>query len=337
MEKFIEWFEENQRDFPWRKKRTPYGVLISEVMLQQTRASFVVPHFIRWMRTFPDIETLALAPLSAVIKSWEGLGYYSRARNLHRCAKEILERFSGGIPSSEKELLSLPGIGLYTAHAILSFGFQKPFSPVDANVERVITRLFSIEESVEKQSVKKKIREKALSLLGTKSPWLVAEGLIELGAKVCGKTPKCSLCPLEKNCLGKEKAGYLPIKKMREKTIFLKRICLLLEAEGFLLVEKPKKDGVMADLYEFPYVAMEKGFWPLQRIESFIEKNFSLKLRFLQRLSPVTHTFTKYRATLYPFRFAVEEKKPVKGCVWIERKKLEELPFSSGHRRVSRL
>jgi A/G-specific adenine glycosylase len=212
MRELNSWFLENRRELPWRIDPTPYRVWISEVMLQQTRASVVIPYFERWMTLFPDVAALAAAPIERVIKTWEGLGYYSRARNLHRGAQQMVESFGGEVPSDREALMSIKGLGPYTIGAILSFGFQKRAAAVDGNVTRVLARYFSIEENVGRQSVKRLIGEKAEAILDEREPWVTAEALIELGATVCTPKPFCELCPLQKSCLGKDKAESLPIK-----------------------------------------------------------------------------------------------------------------------------
>lgn len=333
MQELSDWFRQNRRDFPWRANPTPYKVWISEVMLQQTRASVVVAYFEKWMELFPDIKSLAEAPIEQVIKAWEGLGYYSRARNLHRGAHQIVERFHGEIPSTREELMSIRGLGPYTVNAILSFGFHKRAAPVDGNVTRVVARLFAIEENVCKQSVKKKIAYGAEAILPPDEPWITAEALIELGATICTPKPRCEICPLARNCLGKEKALLLPIKNEEKKVTHLKRAVMILEAEGKILVKKGEAGKVMADLYEFPYFEMEE-LWPSKKLEQAIESAFGIKPKIVKKLPLVAHTFTRYKATLYPYQFQLSILIELPGYEWVERNDLSKLPFSSGHRRI---
>ena len=187
------------------------------MMLQQTRASVVIPYFERWMDLFPDVRALASSPLERVIKAWEGLGYYSRARNLHAAAQQIVDRFGGEIPSSQEDLETIRGLGPYTIGALLSFGFQKRAPAVDGNVVRVLSRYLLIEENVCRPSVKRKIEEKAEGLLDQNEPWVTAEALIQLGASICSpQRPKCSECPIRKNCKAlKEKKQKLSLSRMR--------------------------------------------------------------------------------------------------------------------------
>ncbi len=319
------WFERNRRDFPWRREKTPYRVWISEVMLQQTRAAVVIPYFERWMERFPDVEALAAAPLDAVIKAWEGLGYYSRARNLHAGAREIAERFGGEIPDRKEDLESIRGLGPYTVGAILSFGFHKRAAAVDGNVVRVLSRYFLIEENVSKAAVKRELQARAERLLDEKEPWVTAEALIELGATHCAPRPRCEGCPLQSGCkaFSERKAEALPIKNEEAKTIELDRIVFWIEAEGKVLVRKGEAGRVMADLYEFPYTE--------ERTENF-RLGFK-QWRVIRRLPEVTHTFTRFKAYLKPFMVRAEMRE-VAGHIWIEKERLHELPFSSGHRKI---
>jgi A/G-specific adenine glycosylase len=329
-----DWFLQNRRDFPWRESPTPYKVWISEVMLQQTRASVVIPYFLRWIDLFPTARALAEAPLEKVIKAWEGLGYYSRARNLHRGAQQIVERFGGEIPSQREELESIHGLGPYTVGAILSFGFKQRAPAVDGNVTRVLTRYFSIEENISKQSTKRKITAAAESLLDKNEPWVTAEALIELGATICSPKPRCHACPLQRNCLGQDKAESLPIKNEEKETIQLKRTVVLIECSGKILVKKGEKGKVMADLYEFPYFEMGKEHWTQKMIVRAILQNFNLKVAIVQKFPSVAHTFTRFKAQLYPVRCQAANLQQIEGFEWVSQDILSELPFSAGHRRI---
>lgn len=334
-----QWFQKNRRVFPWRERKTPYKVWISEVMLQQTRASVVVPYFNRWMRLFPDIKTLAKASSEEIIKAWEGLGYYSRARNLHKAAKQILEFHQGKLPECEKALSEIQGIGPYTKGAILSFGFYQRAVAVDGNVLRVISRFCLIEENIKTIRAKRKICEETEKLLDEKMPWVTMEALIELGATICSLKPRCEDCPIKKKCLAfsKGKQEALPIKDPEKKPIDLKRSVFIIMAKGKVLLKKGESGKVMADLYEFPYFEIKeldgKRGEVKKQIENF-EKEYNLKLFWEKSLSPVQHTFTRYRSELFPEVFTSEETPPIKGLEWVELEKIKELPFSAGHRKL---
>jgi A/G-specific adenine glycosylase len=324
------WFKQNRRSFPWREERTPYKVWISEVMLQQTRSSVVVPYFLRWLEKFPDVAALARAPIEEVIKAWEGLGYYSRARNLHKGAAQVVTDFGGEIPKSREALESICGLGPYTVGAILSFGFHKRAAAVDGNTIRVISRYLAIEENVSSQRVRRSIEKRTEALLDKGEPWVTSEALIELGATVCLPKPRCDDCPLKKGCLGLQKgiAESLPIKNEEKKATRLNRIVAVIEAQGQFLVKKGEAGKVMADLYEFPY--FEGRMYRLTQIG----KSLGLEVEFVQRLEAVVHTFTRFKAHLYPVLLKTSSPVSVPGFMWVFKKQLKDLPFSSGHRRI---
>lgn len=312
VEELREWFLTNRREFPWRGSPSPYEVWVSEVMLQQTQAAVVIPYFLHWMREFPDIEALARAPLEKVIKIWEGLGYYSRARHLHEGAKYVLEKHGAVLPDNEEELKKIKGLGPYTIGAILSFAFHKKKMAVDANVKRVLSRYFCDE----------KIRD----VLPNAEPYIIMEGLIELGALVCKKKPLCLRCPLQEGCLAykEEKTDAFPKRAIKDKTIVLYRHVTILTFKNEMLVCK-QGPGVMADLYEFPY------FEQKENLKKQIEGRFGLKVEYEGELERVCHTFTKYRAHLHPTKWRVVEKI---GEGWVAKNELHKLPFSSGHRKI---
>jgi A/G-specific adenine glycosylase len=316
-----EWFNEEKRDLPWRKKPSPYAVWISEIMLQQTLSAVVSAYFEKWMQTFPTLESLALASLDEVMKAWEGLGYYSRARNLHTSAQIILEQFGGELPSKREELEKLKGFGPYTVGAVLSFAFHQRAAAVDGNVIRVISRLLSVWEDA---SRKKIFEDHVLSILPEDEPWVLMEALIELGAQICQKKPKCDLCPLQEKCLAYKEGStsLLPIKKKPAKMIRLSRDVAVVIYKKELLLRKEELGKVMGGLYEFPYVPKGSSW------------DFDLPLKEIKVLPKVKHGFTKFSAELYPTVYRIEEKKNVDGYEWINIEEIEKLPFSSGHRRI---
>lgn len=339
-----DWFLKNARDFPWRKNKSAYRVWISEVMLQQTRAQVVISYFERWMQLFPTIESLAKAPLAQVIKAWEGLGYYQRARSIHQAAKEIVERFEGKLPSTYEELKTLAGLGPYTIGAILNFGFEKKALAIDGNVTRVISRYFLIEKEISLSSTKKEIEEKVLSILPEKNPWITSEALIELGALICKPKPLCSLCPLALSCRARleKKEALLPIKKAKAETILLNRFVIILkkinsDSKEFYLVKQETNKKLMKGLHEFLY---------FEKNPTILKTNFFTNIAFIKSFPKVTHTFTKYKAHLFPLLFQIDcndlnfeknlmqIKEGFSDYIWIEKKKLKELAFSAGHKKI---
>ncbi len=333
MKELDAWFLKDKRSFPWREGITPYRVWVSEVMLQQTRAAVVGPYFKKWMSLFPSVQVLANAQVEAVIKAWEGLGYYSRARNLHRGAQQILKNFNGIIPDRYDALIEIAGLGPYTAAAILSFGFHQKIAPVDGNVLRVISRLFCLEEDVGRASVKKKINALAEGLLDDKQPWVTAEALIELGASLCTPRPKCGACPIRFQCQAalQRKADILPIKAALAPIQELIRGVAVLEAQGSVLVKKNENGIIMADLYEFPYF---EGVISPRKMQSELERLVQNKAHLIGKLCQVTHSFTRYRASLAAFAYKLSERPEIAGYHWVPVEKVRLYPFSSGHKKI---
>lgn len=326
-----EWFLEEKREFPWRTDPSPYKVWISEVMLQQTQAAVVIPYFEKWMAKFPTIEALSSATLEEVMKTWEGLGYYSRARNLHLSAKYLVENEEGKLPDNAAALLKIKGIGLYTAAAILSFAYRQKSAAVDGNVMRVIARLFCIEEPISSLSVQHRIRELTLSYLPDEQPWVVMEALIELGAQICMKKAACERCPLQDSCLAFErgKVELLPNRGKRSAVTSLIRFVPVIQHEDYYLLQQGREGKVMAGLYEFPYLEGKKKV----SVDE-MEQHFGLNLVFKKKLAKVKHAFTSFRAELFPSLWQAKKRVPIADYVWVQKEAALQLPFSSGHRRI---
>lgn len=312
--KLAAWFQANKRSFPWREDISPYRVWISEVMLQQTRASVVEGYFLRWMQAFPTIEALAEASVESVIKLWEGLGYYSRARNIHEAAKVLAAHFGGQLPEGEADLLAIKGLGPYTVGAIRSFAFHQKTLAIDGNVLRVAARYFAVAEDICKPATKKLLAELLSGVQPEHEPWVFNEALIELGATHCNKKATCSQCPLAAGCasLLQGKQELLPIKAKAASTTHLYRRIFLYECDGAYLVGK-KQEGVMADLYEF--YSEDLSGPPAAK-------------------APVTHTFTRYKAHLFPEAVKVKARLNKPGFEWVLKQELSKLPFSSGHKKI---
>ncbi len=316
------WFQKEKRDLPWRKNRTFYRVLVSEMMLQQTQAAVVIPYFERWMQQFPTLRALSSASEDEVIKAWEGLGYYKRARNLKKIAEQLA-------PLDEiSQNLELPGVGPYTRGAIRAFAFRQRAAAVDGNVLRVISRLFLVRGCIDTARGRKSVEELVLAALPKRAPWIAMEALIELGALVCQKAPHCPRCPLKGSCHAFRNgvATEFPLKKTRPKRVLLKRRVTLLEYNDRLLVKKVKEGSVMAGLYEFPYYERGSEKTHFERLGIVAKKR--------GRLPEQKHTFTRYCATLMPVVYAVEKRADPPGYEWWPVSELPRLPFSSGHRKI---
>ena len=257
----LEWYGEHKRSLPWREDVTPYRVWVSEIMLQQTRVEAAREYYLRWMARFPTVTDLAHAEEEEVLKLWEGLGYYSRARNLHRAARIVEERYGGVLPSDPKELRSLPGIGAYTVGAILSIAFSLPEPAVDGNVMRVYSRLTAEGFDQSKDEVRREIADGLRPLIPEGRSSDFTQSLFELGALIClpNAAPRCESCPLAGECeahrLGKELSYPVPVEKAEKRRETL--TVLVLEHEGRYAVRKRPAKGLLAGLWELPHLSGE--------------------------------------------------------------------------------
>ncbi len=334
--KLKRWFINQCRDLPWRNHPSPYAVWVSEVMLQQTQVAVVIPYFERWMQRYPSIQHLAAAPQEEVLKMWEGLGYYSRARNLHAGAQYVVEHHAGILPNTAEQLSHIKGLGTYTIGAILSFAFHQRMAAVDGNVLRVLTRYYGICDDIVKSATLKKIHTLATDLLPEKEPWIVSEALIELGATVCARQPKCLQCPLNNSCQAflEGKTEQIPVKAAKVAITPLYRSVAVVSHHNCLLIKRGAKGKIMADLCEFPYVELTQPDAQSEILQTYMEKAWKLTIEWQQALPPVKHSFTRYRALLLPHIFSSQTAEAVSDYEWVDIETLKRLPFSSGHRRV---
>lgn len=249
------WYEKNRRDLPWRKNKDPYRIWISEIMLQQTRVEAVKPYYFRFMERFPTVLSLAEAPEEELLKYWEGLGYYSRARNLKKAAMIVSESYAGAFPKDYTQIRKLPGIGSYTAGAIASIAFGIPVPAVDGNVLRVISRVTGSHDDILKQSTKRRVETLIAGVLKENEAGDFNQALIEIGATVCipNGEPLCDACPFYTVCEAREKGltGEIPVKTPKKKRKIEKMTVLLLEYEDKIAIRKRRSDGLLASLYEF--------------------------------------------------------------------------------------
>ncbi len=251
LDKLLYWFDSNKKKYPWGEEKSPYPVWISEIMLQQTVAASVIPYFQRWMTDYPDLQTLASSELNEVLSHWEGLGYYSRCRNIHKAATYLVEKHNAKLPETYGELKNVPGIGDYTARAILSIAFKKPYAVLDANVRRIIQRLRAQSDWTaddDRQTVKK-----LESIIPADRPGDFNEAMMQFGQMICTTgTPRCVTCPLRKGCLAHKKgvSREIPLRKKR-KVKHMEKTVLLICSSGKILLRKKKK-GLFQDMWMLP-------------------------------------------------------------------------------------
>lgn len=256
----LAWYGRHKRDLPWRRSRNPYYIWVSEVMLQQTRVDTVIPYYHRFIDQFPTVEALADAAEEDVLKAWEGLGYYSRARNLQGAVREVKERYGGRVPDTKEEMFSLKGVGPYTAGAVLSIAYNKPEPAVDGNVMRVLSRYFLIEEDIMKSGTRALMEKLARELIPEGAAGEFNQALMELGALVCTpRSPQCLTCPVMERCSGRE-AGMeeaLPVKKKAKPPRPEGRLAALVEGTGLhagkVLIRQRPAEGLLARMWELPH------------------------------------------------------------------------------------
>jgi len=283
--------------------RDPYKVWVSEIMLQQTQVKTVTPYYLRWMRQFPTVHRLARAPLARVLKSWEGLGYYSRARNLHRAAKRVVKKFGGRLPERAEELKKLPGIGRYTAGAIASIAFNQPEPVLDGNVKRVLARVFAMKDPVDQTKGEKKLWQVAHELIAyvQKGAGDFNQSLMELGALVClPENPRCGVCPLTKTCLAHRQRREMdfPVKARKERPEKLRTVAAVLWKNGRVLVERQPLRGRWGGLWMFPQWTHTNGKPEKKFLQKKIDSDLGLKIGNLKQRLELKHGFTKYRVRL---------------------------------------
>ena len=260
--KLIEWYSQRKRSLPWRDHPEPYAVWVAEIMAQQTRLESMLPFFDRWMILFPNVNRLAQSNLQNVLKAWEGLGYYQRARNLHKAANIIVDQYQGKIPNRIEQLLEIPGIGPYTAGAIVSIAFKKNEAAVDCNAARVLARLFTIRQPINKSKGLKEAWRHARSILPINQASDFNQGLMDLGANICiPQLPKCDQCPLNLHCEAHQLGiqHELPIReKMKNIPTKIYAACVIKNKASVLLRQRPQ-EGLLGGLWEFPNIEIENS------------------------------------------------------------------------------
>lgn len=259
-EKLLAWYDREKRDLPWRENRTPYTTWVSEVMLQQTKVETVRPYYLNWLEKFPNPAAVANASESEVLHAWQGLGYYSRARNLQRAMREVTKVYDGEIPADATQLERLPGVGPYMKGAILSQAFGQAEPAVDGNVLRVFARLYGIEQDVLSQAVRRQVTELVRKMIPQDRPGDFNEALMDLGAMVCvPKQPRCIQCPLRQDCLAwaTNKTQSLPYRKPKNKPLTRYVTIGICESKGRYLLQLRPTEGMLASMWEFPAVETE--------------------------------------------------------------------------------
>lgn len=337
----ISWFIEDQRDLPWRKDSDPYKVWVSEIMLQQTKVDTVIPYYDRFLEKFPTIESFASADEESVLKIWEGLGYYSRVRNLHSAVKEVVANYGGNVPDTAEEISKLKGVGPYTAGAVLSIAYGKPEPAVDGNVMRVLSRILLIKEDIAKASSRKVFEKAVRKLIYHKNPSYFNQALMELGALICTPTsPSCLLCPVREHC-GAFSTGMqteLPIKTRKKKTRHVELIAAVLKnnRDEYLIRKRPSK-GLLAGLWEFPNIEGKNNF---EQMKSALSNYFYQDLHLETKLEngtfvKVDHVFSHLTWTIDVFAGEIiGELNCGQEYQLVTKEEMEQYAFPVSHQKI---
>lgn len=340
----INWFEQEQRDLPWRENKDPYRVWVSEIMLQQTRVDTVIPYFNRFVNWFPTLDDFAEADEEKILKAWEGLGYYSRVRNLHSAVKEVKESYGSVVPDQPEEIAKLKGVGPYTAGAILSIAYDKPEPAVDGNVMRVLSRVLMIYEDIAKAKTRKTFETAVRALISHENPSAFNQALMELGALICtpGK-PACLLCPVQSHCLAFVEGVQLdlPVKIQKKKTRDIPIVAAVItNGKGAVLIHKRPAQGLLANLWQFPNFEMHSS---LQSKRAFFEANFletyGAKPTITDALVALDHTFSHlvWKLNAYQGILSTDiDEKVLAGhhLKWIDEAEVAEYAFSVSHQKI---
>ncbi|ARU59842.1 A/G-specific adenine glycosylase [Tumebacillus avium] len=335
----LDWYEEIKRDLPWRRTRDPYQIWVSEVMLQQTRVETVIPYWNRFVELFPTIEALAEAPEPDVLKAWEGLGYYSRVRNLQKGAQVVRDKFGGRVPDTPDEISTLPGVGPYTAGAILSIAYDVDVPAVDGNVFRVLSRIFLIEEDIMKPKTRRTFEGLAEFLIPPGRAASFNQGLMELGATVCiPKNPRCHSCPVKEHCRALEEGVQeeLPVKEKKKPPRPVDMTAALLRDGDRVLIRRRPDKGLLAGMWEFPGGERVEGMSLEDSLITHLTEAFGVTVTPQRLFAQVQHTFSHLQWDMRVFECAiaqgqVRESDDVK---WVPVGELEKYAFPVAHGKV---
>lgn len=333
----LTWFTVNARDLPWRKTKDPYYIWVSEMMLQQTTVSTVIPYYERWIRRYPSVDKLASSDEQEVLKMWQGLGYYNRARNFHKAARIVVEKYNGHLPQDPSELMALPGIGPYATAAISSIAFKRILPVIDANVRRVMMRILLIRDKIS-TAHDAKILMALNKFISLKEPGNFNEAMMEIGALICKpKEPSCNQCPLSAYCKAYQKDVQElipePVNKVIEE---IQAVVGIIRFNNKLLIQQRPNKGLLAGLWEFPGGKVEKTDKSLgEALKREIKEETGLEVTLGKKLGQVTHFYTRFKVLLTAFVCEPVGKVSLKENMrLVTKEELKKYPMPSGSAKI---
>lgn len=336
----LDWYNKNKREMPWRNTCDPYKIWVSEIMLQQTRVDTVIPYFHNFMEKFPTVHDLADAKQQTVLKIWEGLGYYSRARNMHKAAQTVSEDLGGTMPNSYDELKKLKGIGPYTAAAVSSIAFDEKRAVLDGNVLRVLCRYFDIEEDIRSTKTKNRVQKLADDLIPKENPGDFNQAVMELGATVCTPSnPQCDACPLSVGCkaYNMAKTDSLPYKSKAKKVPHHDiSVGLIVNENSELLIALRPDDAMLGGLWELPGGKKESGESLKQALERELNEELGVRVDVYDEFMNLKHAYSHFKITMHAFWCRINDGAPVpnssEDLKWITIEEMDKYPFPKANK-----
>jgi A/G-specific adenine glycosylase len=340
--RLVTWYEQHRRDLPWRNSEDPYAIWVAEIMLQQTRVETVMAYYEPFLARFPTIQSLAAATLDDVLKAWEGLGYYTRARNLHTAAQWVLQELGGRLPSTPEALLHLPGVGRYTAAAIASIAFGQDAIALDGNLRRVLCRIFAIDDDPGRLSTQRRLEKLAMIMLPPGRAGDFNQALMDLGATICSRSsPRCLICPLLKACQAQEEGiqNELPLRATRSQRPHRDVTAgVIWDGNGHFLITQRPLDGMLGGLWEFPGGKRRPGETLPACLRREIAEELEIEIEVGDLLYTVDHAFTHFHMTLYTFDCRWLSGTPQRvGCTdlrWVTLSEIDAFAFPVADQKI---
>ncbi|MEM9003256.1 MAG: A/G-specific adenine glycosylase [Cyanobacteria bacterium P01_F01_bin.86] len=336
----LTWYQQQGRDLPWRKTHDPYAIWVSEIMLQQTQVKTVIPYYQRWLEQFPSVTELAIAHQQTVLKAWEGLGYYARARNLHQAAQIIAEKYEGVFPQTFEAVVALPGIGRTTAGGILSAAFNQPTAILDGNVKRILARILALRQPPSKAL--NHLWQLSETLLSQDNPCDFNQALMDLGATLCTKhRPACLLCPWQSACEAYNQNMQMEIPMTEPRASLPHKqigVGVVWNKQGQILIDRRPPKGLLGGLWEFPGGKIEPGETVEDCIRRELQEELAIEVEVRDHLITIAHTYTHFKVTLNVFHcFHLKGEPQTIECDevrWVEVSELEQFPFPKANTQI---
>lgn len=331
----LKWYYKHKRDLPWRRTKDPYRIWVSEMMLQQTTVTAVIPFYERWFQSFPTLDDLAKAELQQVLKVWQGLGYYARAKNLHKAANVVRQQHGGILPRDPQAVRALPGFGPYSTGSVLSIAYDLPLKIIDANVRRVVMRILA-RQGLADTKQDKAVEEFLHTVFPQKSAGDFNQALMELGALVCRKEPLCILCPVNKSCRAFAQGIQDIIPTPKQRTIKdVSAVIAIIEKQGKFFIQKRPPKGLFADLWEFPGGKIEKGESKVRALAREVKEELNVKVVSSRHLFDVVQFYTQFRANLSVFYCKTDQWPRTDSThKWVGLSALHQYPMPSGSAKI---